>query len=59
METIEDQHGKSSVIITSQVPVNYWDDINGEETIADGIPDRFVHNALRISMQGALRRKRG
>jgi len=51
MEIIEDRHGKSSVIITSQVPVSKWHDIIGEQTIADAILDRIVHDAHRIEMK--------
>lgn len=59
MEIIEDRHGKSSVIVTSQVPVNQWHDIIGEQTIADAILDRIVHDAHRINMKGeSLRKKR-
>lgn len=59
MEIIEDRHGKSSIIITSQVPVNKWHDIIGEQTIADAILDRIVHDAHRIEMKGeSLRKKR-
>lgn len=38
MELIEDRHGKSALIITSQVPVSKWYEIIGEQTIADGHP---------------------
>ena len=59
MEIIEDRHGKSSVIFTSQVPVSKWYDIIGEQTIADAILDRIVHDAHRIEMKGeSLRKKR-
>lgn len=59
MEIIEDRHGKSSIIITSQVPVSKWHDIIGEQTIADAILDRIVHDAHRIEMKGkSLRKKR-
>ena len=59
MEIIEDRHGKSSVIITSQVPVSGWHDIIGEQTIADAILDRIVHDAHRVEMKGeSLRKKR-
>lgn len=59
MEIIEDRHGKSSIIITSQVPVSMWHDIIGEQTIADAILDRIVHDAHRIEMKGeSLRKKR-
>lgn len=59
MEIIEDRHGKSSIIITSQIPVSKWHDIIGEQTIADAILDRIVHDAHRIEMKGdSLRRKK-
>lgn len=59
MEIIEDRHGKSSTIITSQVPINKWHEIIGEQTIADAILDRIVHDAHRIEMKGdSLRRKK-
>jgi DNA replication protein DnaC len=59
MEIIEDRHGKSSTIITSQVPVSKWHDIIGEQTIADAILDRIVHDAHRVEMKGeSLRKKR-
>lgn len=59
MEIIEDRHGKSSTIITSQIPVSMWHEIIGEQTIADAILDRIVHDAHRIEMKGeSLRKKR-
>ena len=59
MEIVEDRHGKASVIITSQVPVNQWHDIIGEQTIADAILDRIVHDAHRINMKGESLRRKG
>ena len=59
MEIIEDRHGKSSTIITSQIPINKWQEIIGEQTIADAILDRIVHDAHRLDMKGeSLRKKR-
>jgi DNA replication protein DnaC len=59
MEIIEDRHGKSSTIITSQVPISKWHEIIGEQTIADAILDRIVHDAHRIEMKGdSLRKKK-
>ena len=59
MEIIEDRHGKTSLIITSQVPVSKWHEIIGEKTIADAILDRIVHDAHRIELKGeSMRRKR-
>jgi len=58
MDIIEDRHGRGSLIITSQVPVSKWYDIIGEQTIADAVLDRVVHNAHRLELKGeSLRRK--
>lgn len=58
LEVIEDRHGKRSTIFTSQVPIKQWHDVIGEQTVADAILDRIVHNAHRIELKGeSLRRK--
>ena len=60
MEIIEDRHGKTSLIITSQLPVSKWFEVIGEKTIADAILDRIVHDAHRIDLKGeSMRKKRG
>jgi len=59
MEIIEDRHGSSSTIIASQLPVQSWYDVIGEETIADAILDRLVHTSYRVELKGeSLRKKR-
>ena len=58
MEIIEDRHGKSSLIITSQLPVSAWFDVIGDKTIADAILDRIVHDAHRMELHGESMRKR-
>lgn len=58
LEIIEDRHGKSSTIITSQLPVSKWHDVIGEETIADAILDRLIHDSHRVEMKGESLRKR-
>jgi DNA replication protein DnaC len=58
MELIEDRHGKSALMITSQVPVSKWHDVIGEQTIADAILDRVVHGAHRLDLKGESMRKR-
>lgn len=58
MEIIEDRHGKASTIITSQIPVSKWYDIIGEQTIADAILDRIVHESHRLEMKGESMRKK-
>jgi DNA replication protein DnaC len=58
MEIIEDRHGKGSIIITSQIPVNKWHDIIGEQTVADAILDRIIHEAHRLELKGESLRKK-
>lgn len=58
MEIIEDRHGKGSTIITSQLPVNKWYEVIGEQTIADAIMDRMIHDAHRLELKGESLRKK-
>ena len=58
MDIVEDRHGKRSTIIASQVPVKNWYDVIGEQTIADAILDRIVHQSLRVELKGDSLRKR-
>ena len=58
MKIIEDRHGKQSTIIPSQLPVEAWHKIIGEQTIADAILDRLVHFAHRINIKGESMRKK-
>lgn len=55
MEIIEDRHG---TIRASQLPVEAWHDIIGEQTIADAILGRLVHTAHRIDIKGESMRKK-
>ena len=57
MEIIEDRHGKSALIITSQLPVSKWYEMIGEQTIADAILDRIVHQAHRLDLKGTSLRQ--
>src|ERR1700761_1207758 len=58
MELIEDRHGKTSLIITSQLPVSKWFEMIGEKTIKEAILDRIVHDAHRIELKGESMRKK-
>lgn len=58
MEIIEDRHGKTSMIITSQVPVSMWHEVIGEKTVADAILDRIIHQAHRLELKGESLRKK-
>ena len=58
MEIIEDRHGKASTIFTSQVPVKQWYEVIGEQTVADAILDRLVHDSHRLELKGESLRKK-
>jgi DNA replication protein DnaC len=59
MELIEDRHGKSSTIITSQLPVSKWYEVIGEKTVADAVLDRILQQTHRLELKGeSMRRKR-
>jgi DNA replication protein DnaC len=57
MEIIEERHGRSSTLITSQLPVEAWHEVIGDPTFADAILDRVVHNAYRLTLNGPSMRK--
>lgn len=58
MDIIDDRHGKTSTIISSQIPVSAWYEvIGGEGTIADAILDRIVNSSHRIDLKGQSLRK--
>ncbi|MCK4995172.1 MAG: ATP-binding protein, partial [Candidatus Omnitrophica bacterium] len=59
LELLEDRHDLHSTIITSQLPVKHWHEIIGNQTLADAILDRLVHNAYKITLRGdSMRKKR-
>jgi DNA replication protein DnaC len=57
MDIVEDRHAKHSTLIASQVPVKNWYDVIGEQTVADAILDRLVHQSTRIELKGESLRK--
>ena len=59
LEILEDRHGRKSTIITSQLPTDAWHPFIGEETFADAIMDRLIHNAQILNLKGdSMRKKR-
>ena len=52
------RHGRKSILIASQIPVEQWPGAIGEPTIAEAVLDRIVHNAYRIDLKGESQRKR-
>ena len=57
MDIIEDQYGKKSTLITSQLPVKDRYDVIGTETIAGAVMNRITHLAVRIELHGESIRK--
>jgi len=58
LEIIEDQHGKGSTIVASQLPFKNWYDVFGDETVADALLDRLVHSSYKIELKGNSLRKK-
>lgn len=57
MEIMDDRHGHSSTAILSQLPTEEWYQSIGDNTLADAILDRLMHNAHRIKLKGESMRK--
>lgn len=57
LEVFEDRYGARATVITSQLPRESWHEWIGDETLADAILDRLVHNAYKIELKGPSRRK--
>jgi DNA replication protein DnaC len=57
LEVLDDRYGSSSTIITSQLEPDAWHAVIGDETLADSICDRLVHNAQRLRLKGESVRK--
>lgn len=57
LEIIEDRHGQSATVITSQYPTKEWHHLIGEPTIADAICDRLLHHCYKIELKGESIRK--
>ena len=57
LEILDDRHACKSTIVTSQLPVKLWHETINDNTLADAILDRLVHNAYRIELKGASMRK--
>jgi len=58
LEMLDDRHQLRSTIVTSQLPVSLWHEMIGDNTLADAILDRLVHNAYKINLTGGSMRKK-
>ena len=54
LEILDDRHDATSTIVISQLPLDQWYVSIGDNTLADAILDRLMHNAhkLSLSMKG-------
>lgn len=57
MEIMDDRHGQSSTLVISQLPTDQWYVSIGDNTLADAILDRLMHNAHRLQLKGESMRK--
>jgi DNA replication protein DnaC len=59
-EILEDRYSVSSTIVTSQLRTDDWHSFIRDETAADGICDRLLHNAHLFNLDGeSIRKKNG
>lgn len=61
MEIVEARHKRGSTIFISQFAPQGWHSKIGEETLADAILDRIVHDSYTICIEGkdSMRKKKG
>jgi len=60
MEIMDDRHSDTSTMIISQLPTDQWYTSIGDNTLADAILDRLMHNAHRLKLNGeSMRKKQG
>ncbi len=57
MEIMDDRHGSRSTVVLSQLPTDQWYAAIGDNTLADAILDRLMHNAHRLPLKGESMRK--
>ena len=58
LELMDDRHGRHSTVVISQLPTDQWYASIGDNTLADAILDRLMHNAHRLQLKGESMRKR-
>jgi len=57
LDILDDRVYRLSTIIVTQLPIDQWHHMIGDNTIADAIMDRFIHNSYQIQMKGESMRK--
>ena len=57
LEIMDDRHGHTAITMISQLPTDQWYASIGDNTLADAILDRLMHNAHRLALKGESMRK--
>ena len=57
MEIMDDRHSDTSTVVISQLPTDQWYATIGDNTLADAILDRLMHNTHRLVLKGESMRK--
>ena len=58
LEIMDDRHGQTSTVMISQLPTDQWYSSIGDNTLADAILDRLMHNSHRLNLKGESMRKK-
>lgn len=58
MEIMDDRYGTTSTLVISQLPTDQWYATIGDNTLADAILDRLMHNAHRLLLKGESMRNK-
>ena len=57
LDILDERIGVATTIIASQLPVSTWYQSFEDQTVADAILDRLLHDSLRLEMKGESMRK--
>lgn len=57
LEIMDDRHASRATMMISQLPTDQWYASIGDNTLADAILDRLMHNAHRLKLKGESMRK--
>jgi DNA replication protein DnaC len=57
LDVIDSRQHRGSLLVTSQYPIDTWHGLFPDQTIADAVLDRFVHNSHRLNLKGESMRK--
>ena len=56
-EVLEARSGAKSTIITTQLPLDHWEEVIEDAVIADAVKDRVRHSAINLTIKGPTYRE--